>query len=426
MNAIANASNLEIIGTLLFAIAVFHTLFANRIHRLGDKFTAGSPAEYSLHLLGEVEIVFGFWSFILILFMWAQEGSARALYYLESRNYTEPVFVFVIMAVCSTKPILRLAEDLISKIARLIPGPQSLTFLGSALILGPLLGSFITEPAAMTVTALILSERYFKLRLSLSLRYAILASLFVNISIGGVLTPYAAPPVLMVASVWNWDFSFMFQYFGWKAILAVTAITALLLFRYRQEIIKLPFSSSSQDQKRIPWWVTAVHLIFLAIIIMGAHHMIIFCLAFLFFLGSLSITRDYQGSLKLKEPLLVGFFLMGLVILGGVQRWWLEPFITQLDAFPLFVGSCILTAFTDNAALTYLGSQVEGLSDASKYALVAGAVVGGGLTVIANAPNPAGYGILRIHFGNQGINALTMVKAALIPTLIAAAAFWIL
>jgi hypothetical protein len=58
----------------------------------------------------------------------------------------------------------------------------------------------------------------------------------------------------------------------------------------------------------------------------------------------------------------------------------------------MYFGATALTAITDNAALTYLGSLVEGVSDQLKYALVAGAVSGGGLTVIANAPNPAGAG----------------------------------
>jgi len=426
MEIIRNASALEITGSTLFALAILHTFLANKIHRLGDKFTSGSPSAYFFHLLGEVEVVFGIWALALIGFISFQLSSEKALAYLETRNYTEPVFVFVIMAVCSTRPILQLAETLIDRIAGLIPISKSISFLASALIVGPLLGSFITEPAAMTVTALILSERYFKLRLSLPLRYAILGSLFVNISIGGVLTPYAAPPVLMVAKTWNWDFAFMIENFGWKAILAVFSITGLLLYRHREELKKISFQSSTKTKNPIPIWVTLLHLFFLAVIVMGAHHLVIFFGAFLFFLGTLSVTREYQSSLKLKEPLLVSFFLLGIVVLGGVQGWWLSPLLSKLEALPLFLGSIILTAFTDNAALTYLGSQVQGLSDASKYALLAGAVAGGGLTVIANAPNPAGYGILKTHFGAQGISPLGLAKAALIPTLIGAAAFWFL
>ena len=83
----------------------------------------------------------------------------------------------------------------------------------------------------------------------------------------------------------------------------------------------------------------------------------------------------------------------------------------------------MLTAVTDNAALTYLGSLVPGLDDEFKYALVAGAVTGGGLTVIANAPNPAGYAILRDHFDDASISPLGLLAAAAAPTLVAIAAF---
>ncbi len=53
----------------------------------------------------------------------------------------------------------------------------------------------------------------------------------------------------------------------------------------------------------------------------------------------------------------------------------------------------VLTAITDNAALTYPGSLIDSMSVEAKYMLVAGAVTGGGLTVIANAPNPRWCGV---------------------------------
>ncbi len=92
----------------------------------------------------------------------------------------------------------------------------------------------------------------------------------------------------------------------------------------------------------------------------------------------------------------------------------------------VFYGATILTAVTDNAALTYLGSLVDGLSDSFKYALVTGAVTGGGLTIIANAPNPAGFAILRGHFKDEAIHPIGLFLAALGPTIIAAAAFRLL
>ena len=114
----------------------------------------------------------------------------------------------------------------------------------------------------------------------------------------------------------------------------------------------------------------------------------------------------------------MGFFLAGLVTLGAYQAWWLQGIITQLGNLTLFFGATGLTAITDNAALTYLGSLVE-LSDSQKFNLVAGAVAGGGLTVIANAPNPAGFGILKNAFGKDGINPMGLLAGALLPTLLA-------
>jgi Na+/H+ antiporter NhaD/arsenite permease-like protein len=146
----------------------------------------------------------------------------------------------------------------------------------------------------------------------------------------------------------------------------------------------------------------------------------------LFFLGFATAYPKFQHRLILREGLLVAFFLAGLVVLGGQQQWWLEPLLRGMDANTVYFGATVLTAVTDNAALTYLGSLVDGLSEDFKYALVAGAVTGGGLTVIANAPNPAGFAILRGHFEDQAIHPLGLLWAATPPTLVAVAAFRLL
>lgn len=327
------------------------------------------------------------------------------------------------MAVCSTKPILSLARNIIGTIAKALPMKDGISFYVVTLIVGPLLGSFITEPAAMTITAILLLEKLYQGSISSKLKYATLGLLFVNISIGGTLTPFAAPPVLMVASKWNWDLSFMMSHFGWKAAIAVLISTGVVTLRFRRELESLP-STDKQKVDKTPIWISLVHLLFLAAIVSTAHHMAVFVLIFLFFLGMTTVTKEYQTELKIKDGLLVAFFLGGLVILGGPQGWWLEPLLSSLGTVSLYLGAMGLTAITDNAALTYLGSQVPNLSDISKYALVAGSVVGGGLTVIANAPNPAGYGVLNSAFGEDGISPLGLFMSALLPTAIAAACFW--
>ena len=138
-------------------------------------------------------------------------------------------------------------------------------------------------------------------------------------------------------------------------------------------------------------------------------------------------TDHHQYAVALKGPLLVGFFLAGLVTHGGLQGWWIAPVLSSLGEFPLFIGATVLTAFNDNAAITYLASQVPAFDQhlaadqaraiALQYAVVAGAVCGGGLTVIANAPNPAGQSIL-IRYFVRGVSPLKLLIAALFPTLV--------
>jgi hypothetical protein len=158
---------------------------------------------------------------------------------------------------------------------------------------------------------------------------------------------------------------------------------------------------------------------------LNAHYPALFVGGFLFFLGFLRATAPYQSRVDLKAPLLVGFFLGGLVVHGGLQAWWIGPVLRSLSETPLFFGATILTAFNDNALITYLATLVPGLSDSLKTAVVAGAVTGGGLTVIANAPNPAGQAILGRFFGGA-VEPLKLLVAALIPTLIAIVIFLVL
>jgi Na+/H+ antiporter NhaD/arsenite permease-like protein len=157
-----------------------------------------------------------------------------------------------------------------------------------------------------------------------------------------------------------------------------------------------------------------------------AHHPATFIGLLLLFMGIATAYPQFQDRLILREGLLVAFFLAGLVVLGGQQQWWLEPLLHSMNETTVYFGATALTAITDNAALTYLGSQVEGLSEPFKQALVAGAVTGGGLTVIANAPNPAGFAILRGHFDDASISPLGLFAAALPPTIVAILAFRVL
>ncbi|MDD3354576.1 putative Na+/H+ antiporter [Zoogloea sp.] len=413
-------TTIQMIGAALFAIAILHTFSTKYFEHLAHT----RPAHAGLfHLLGEVEVVFGFWAMVLTIAMFFLVGSEESIAYIESRNFTEPLFVFAIMVIAGTRPILRTASGLVLQIGRLIPLPGAAATYFTVLAFVPLLGSFITEPAAMTLGALILRDQFYRKGISSRLMYATLGVLFVNISIGGTLTHFAAPPVLMVASTWEWNTPFMLSHFGWKAAIAV-AINALgVTLLFRQELAARPPAGKDESAVPVPLLLTLAHLLFLLGVVVFAHHPAIFLGIFLFFLGVAHAYAQHQDRLILKEGLLVAFFLAGLVVLGGLQQWWLQPLLMSMSSDAVFIGATALTAVTDNAALTYLGSLVEGLSDDFKYALVAGAVTGGGLTIIANAPNPAGVSILKSSFTDEAVNPLGLLGAALIPTLVAALAF---
>lgn len=411
------------IAAALFGVALVHTFAAKQLERLSHR----HPRHAGLfHLLGEVEVVFGFWAIVLVLVMAFVAGRGAALDYAESRNYTEPLFVFVVMVVAASRPVLQTVMRAVGAIARLAPLPTPLVSAWLGLAAVPLLGSLITEPAAMTIAALLLAPLVFRPGVPERIKYLALGVLFVNVSIGGTLTSYAAPPVLMVAAAWQWDSAFMLANFGWKAALAVLVNASVAAFLLRRHLVAGPDAAGTTGADPVPLAVVAVHLALLAGVVMLAHHPVAFLALFLLFLGFTQAYARHQDPLILKEALLVGFFLAGLVVLGGLQRWWLQPIVAGLEPLALFFGALALTAVTDNAALTYLGSLISGISDASKYMLVAGAVAGGGLTVIANAPNPAGVALLKRGFADESVGAGGLLLGALGPTLVAAAAFLLL
>jgi hypothetical protein len=442
------------VASLIFLLAICHTFltakFRHWAHVAEEKHAAhverqspadanddGQPDEVSfkgqmLHFLGEVEAVFGIWALALAgAIAWFFGWGAVTDYIGHSVNFTEPMFVVVVMAIAATRPVLRFAEANLRRAASL-GGRKVGAWWLSILIVAPILGSFITEPAAMTIAALLLSRQFYALKPSPRLAYATLGLLFVNVSVGGTLTHFAAPPVLMVAAPWGWDTAFMLTHFGWKAVVGIVIATGIYYAIFRRELESLererraaPESIAVVAEAPVPAWITTVHLGFLGYTVLTAHYPPLFIGGFLFFLAFAQATAHHQSRMELKSPLLVGFFLAGLVVHGGLQGWWIEPVLTSLTEVPLFVGATLLTALNDNAAITYLATLVPDFTDELKYAVVAGAVTGGGLTVIANAPNPAGQNILQRHFGSS-ISPLGLLLGSLLPTAILALCFLLL
>jgi len=411
-------TSIQVVAAVIFALALIHTFSTKYFEHLAHT----RPRHAGVwHLLAEVEVVFGFWAMVMIVVMAFMTSRADAVSYLDGRNFTEPMFVFAIMVVAGSKPVLQAASAAVQALVRVIPLPAPIAFFFTALAIVPLLGSFITEPAAMTLAALLMRDRIFT-NASKTLRYGTLGVLFVNVSIGGTLTPFAAPPVLMVAAKWNYDLAFMLTHIGWKAAIAVFINATVLTLLFAKELKAMSYSADS-PYKGVPMPMIALHGLFLLGIVVFAHHPAAFIAIFLLFMGVATAYPQHQERLILREGLLVAFFLGGLVVLGGMQAWWLQPVLLGMDETQIYFGATALTAITDNAALTYLGSQVEGLSEGFKYALVTGAVTGGGLTIIANAPNPAGASILKGTFDEGAINPLGLLAGALLPTVVAIICF---
>jgi len=450
----AKMAPFNIIATLIFLAAIVHTFMAPVFVRLAHRYeeehrarvrdraihdgdSTREPVSFRatmFHFLGEVEAIFGIWLlplFAAILFYYDWNHVAHLV---QNVHYIEPIFVVVIMALASTKPVIRFSETITQWAAGLVGGSVAAWWF-VILTLLPLLGSFITEPAAMTIAALLLSGRVYSLEPSNRLKYATLGALFVAVSVGGTLTHFAAPPVLMVAARWELTTPAMMMHVGWKAVVAIMVTNGLLYLCFRKELaalqvkaVRLASRQSGMLKEPIPGWIILVHLLFLAWTVFTLHVTPLVVGGFLFFLAFSKATEHHQYQLSLRGPVLVGFFLAGLVTHGAFQGWWIQPVLSGLGQTPLFLGSTLLTAFNDNAAITYLASLVPAFDASSgsdpralamQYAVLTGAVTGGGLTVIANAPNPAGQSVLNKHF-EGGIHPLGLLAGAIIPTVIVA------
>jgi len=438
------ADRFLLVGTLVFFAAVAHAFLCPSIARAAHRAEKqGGLKGAALHLLGEVEAVFGLWAIVLfgLMVAWPGKGWAFATRYVESGDYVpaaaggpskfvEPLFVFVIMVMAASKPVMALASGLLGRVGRLFGGtPTAHWFV--VLTLAPLLGSLITEPAAMTIGAMLLSAQFYRLKPSEPLRYATLALLFVNVSVGGALTHFAAPPVVMVAAKWGWGLRDVFAHFGVAALVSILLSNGGYLFWFRRELAALKGGpEEAAAEAPMPGWVVLFHLACMVwtVLMLTEHRPVLMLGGFLVFLAFTRATSRWQPAPTLRGPALVGFFLAGLVVLGGVQGWWISPVLGRMGEGALLAASTVLTAFNDNAAVTYLASQVPALAvpgpaaEALRHAVLAGALAGGGLTVIANAPNPAGQSILSPWFP-EGVSAWRLFLWALVPTGLALGCF---
>lgn len=449
------ADYFNLLSAGIFSLAILHAFLVSKVAQAVQVWEM-SPAvknsnsrlikikKFFYHLLGEVEAVFVLWAMVLVLalIVYPGKGWGVMVHYLQSGSldlenlpttskFIEPVFVFMVMVLASTKPIIDFTSQLLNRIVKFFGGtPAAAWFV--ILTVGPILGSLITEPAAMTIAALLLSTQFYCHSTSLSLRYATIALLFVNTSVGGALTHFAAPPIVMVAGRWGWGLTDVFNHFGLAALLTILLSNVFYFFIFRRELTQLKNLPTQTKADSPAVWIISTHLLLIAalVLFLSRHQLVPMTLVFLSALLFMKLTARSQHSIAWRSPILVGGFLAGLVVLGGLQSWWIAPILVRLDEITLMVSAVALSAFNDNAMIAYLAAQVPMMSENTavaaslRHAVIAGALAGGGMTVIANAPNPAGQSILSKHF-DGGVSPGRLALWALIPTLVAILCFWL-
>lgn len=424
----------HLIALIIFACAIIHTLFSYRIQKVAEKYEIGQKKRtipvHILFFVSQIEIVFAFWAIPLFIAISFFYGWATALEYINTRDYTEPLFVVVILSLTASRPIVQIAEKTMRWCAKGLGSSLSAWWF-VVLTVGPILGSFVTEAGAMALCALLLSRHFYIYQPSLKLAYATIALLFVNISVGGVLTDFASPAVLVLAHCWHWTGLDMLVSFGWKAVLGIILSNTLYWYYFRKEIREMNDRKAAaavnehSEEKTVPLWITLIHIAFIVWTVVISHYPAVFIASYLFFIGFHQITRDHQYPIRVRHPMLIGLFLAGLVIHGGLQGWWVVDLLYGRSPLSVMGIAMGLTAFNDNTAISYLASLIPNWGEVFEYAIFTGVIAGGGLTVIANAPNPAGYSILKHHF-KQGIHPVKLFCAAIIPTFILYLIFYLL
>lgn len=452
------------ISLIFFIIALIHTFLAPLLLRF-KLFKKGV-----LHYLTEVEFVFPFWAMLFCLSLLYKYSYNFTADYLKEISFIEPIFVWVMLLICSCKPLLEgvkfitqmLAEFLNRKLNLLnfkkinlksenpeIPKTSHFNAIYFFLILCfvPLLGSIITEVAAMTLAAMMLKP-YFK-QMGQKFAYLAITTLCLNISIAGAITTFAAPPVLMVANKWGWDLAFMLENFAWRAFLAVPINAGLLLYFFRKRIAEIDLThlraaaianSTSMNSKNINLQATNsnnvpvlyfspiqafnrkmffLYALFLVATIILQHSLLGLAIVFALFLSSHAFFKIYHQQLLLKEASLVALFLSGLMVLGKAQAWWVQAFLAGLSPHEIFATGFGLSIVMDNAAITYLASLLPNLSTEVQYKIVAAALTAGGLSILANAPNLLALGLLKKYFKGQKISHLNWFIYAIPSTLVA-------
>lgn len=404
---------LNLLFLFLFICAILHTLFA---HCFFNNTKEKTP------FFAELEIIFGLWCIPLILAICYTYGTAAAMRYLHDQNYNEALLMVVAMSVASTYPIIHLAERILKTSAK-FTYESPITWWWLIMSLGPLIGSLIKETVAMTISALLLNKYFFTANPSKKLSYGTFALLMLNVSIGGSLTNFGTSAITIAAKPWGWSTPFMFKTFGIRALIAILICNTLYFLFFRKEFFNLKKIPPTGPEKEVPFYITLLHVLMLVWITLNKDNIVVVLGSFVLFLGFYQSTSKYQSVMDLKEPLLVGFFIASVIVLGGTQIWWVEPLLSRFNEIASMKLTIFLSAFTHNTTVSYMLTKIPNLTDHLKYALFSGMMIGGGLTLIGNGANLVAYALFKKHF-KYNVNLGTLFLYGLVPAIITTLIFY--
>lgn len=441
---ISGFATLEKLGTFCLTFALLQILFAPFVasmdyfsipkdHRNDPHVPHTSTVARLVHVLAEGEGGPPIWTLILFVIGIILIGYENMKGYLESVNIAEPMFVGGMVLVASTKPVLDASERIIMFLAQKLPLPGLLGFFAVTLTLGPLLGSFITEPAAMVVVVSLVMRQVKGRHLTRRFLYLLLGVICTNVSVGGALTPIAAPAIVVIADSVGWDIAFTMQNFGPKAILTVlTTTTVVVIIPYWRTLAGMDFHAGMNGngdfhkhdlpENKAAWkkaLALSINVGIIGLMIVFSHTPVMMLLTLFLFYIFHDVFHAYHSPMKFMDGFRVAAFLYGILALGTLQRWWIEPLIHELDDGTLYFSIAGLTTIMDNALLTYLVSLVEGIEQSLLILIVWAALAAGGALLPANAPNPIAKVEMQTIFPNQEPSMVQWFINALPSTIIA-------
>lgn len=424
----------DLFSALFFFLAIVHALSTRYLAELADKLERKKstkidlgvfPRSFRIELvrfLSETEVVFGLWVIPQLIAMTYFYNWNHVLEFLDGLHFVEPLYVATVLIVILSRPIEEIIEQTFGALSRIDKGSCRIWWW-LALTLGPLLGSVLKETSAMLISCAILADRFFTAKPSTRFKYVTFALLLVNVSLGGALTNFGSSSILMVRDTWGWTSSFVFNSFGIPVLLSIFTLNFIVYLFFRKELQKLELPISEYESGTpCQLWVKLAYVAILAWIIFHGNYPVVFIGTLVLFVGLHQAIFGKKEELKLRPGIMIGFFLAGLIIHGTLQEWWVSPLFRHCSEQGLFPLSVVLSAFNQNALVTYMALHVQAFNDLDKYYIVAGSLLGGGLTLFGNSPNFAAFSILRPFFP-RGISLFKVFAIALCFVLIVSGFF---